>query len=145
MAGRYWNDRVYRSADAYYRRWGYPDVQCETPGITHERFRPRVTQVAKRLWGVYLFLTIILIGLLWAGPMDLYDAVNHALTCISTGGYSTKNASIAYWDSAYIEYIITIFMFIGATNITLIYFFFNPVGPRSYLRMKKHAGFSGSY
>src|SRR5699024_4834457 len=44
---------------------------------------------------------------------------------ISTGGYSTKNASIAYWDSAYIEYIITIFMFIGATNITLIYFFFN--------------------
>ena len=98
---------------------------AETPGITHERFRPRVTQVAKRLWGVYLFLTIILIGLLWAGPMDLYDAVNHALTCISTGGYSTKNASIAYWDSAYIEYIITIFMFIGATNITLIYFFFN--------------------
>lgn len=63
---------------------------AETPGITHERFRPRVTQVAKRLWGVYLFLTIILIGLLWAGPMDLYDAVNHALTCISTGGYSTK-------------------------------------------------------
>lgn len=98
---------------------------AETPGITHERFRPRVTQVAKRLWGVYLFLTIILIGLLWAGPMDLYDAVNHALTCISTGGYSTKNASIAYWDSAYIEYTITIFMFIGATNITLIYFFFN--------------------
>ena len=98
---------------------------AETPGITHERFRPRITQVAKRLWGVYLFLTIILIGLLWAGPMDLFDAVNHALTCIATGGYSTKNASIAYWNSAYIEYVVTIFMFIGATNITLIYFFFN--------------------
>lgn len=40
---------------------------AETPGITHERFRPRVTQVTQRLWGVYLFLTIILIGLLWAG------------------------------------------------------------------------------
>ena len=75
--------------------------------------------------------------------MDLYDAVNHALTCISTGGYSTKNASIAYWDSAYIEYIITIFMFIGATNITLIYFFFN--GRPKKLFAKKHAGFSGSY
>lgn len=98
---------------------------AETPGITHERFRPRITQVAKRLWGVYLFLTFVLVLLLWIGPMDLYDAVNHAMTAISTGGYSTKNASIAYWDSAYIEYVISLFMLIGATNITLIYFCLN--------------------
>lgn len=98
---------------------------AETPGITHERFRPRITQVAKRLWGVYVFLTLFLVGLLWAGPMNLYDAVNHAFTAISTGGYSTKNASIAYWNSSYIEYVITIFMFIGATNMTLVYFCFN--------------------
>lgn len=57
--------------------------------------------------------------------MNLYDAVNHAFTAISTGGYSTKNASIAYWNSSYIEYVITIFMFIGATNMTLVYFCFN--------------------
>lgn len=98
---------------------------AETPGITHERFRPRVTQVAKRLSGVYIFLTFLVIGLLWAGPMDLFDAVNHGLATISTGGYSTKNASIGFWDSSYVEYIIMIFMFIGATNITLIYFLFN--------------------
>lgn len=98
---------------------------AETTGITHERFRPRVTQVAKRLWGVYLFLTLVLVLLLWAGPMNLYDAVNHAMTAISTGGYSTKNASIAYWNSAYIEYVISLFMLIGATNITLIYFCLN--------------------
>ena len=98
---------------------------AETPGITHERFRPRITQVAKRLWGVYLFLTFVLVLLLGIGPMDLYDAVNHAMTAISTGGYSTKNASIAYWDSAYIEYVISLFMLIGATNITLIYFCLN--------------------
>lgn len=98
---------------------------AETPGITHDRFRPRVTQVAKRLSGVYIFFTLIIMGLLWAGPMSLFDAVNHALTCISTGGYSTKNASIAYWHSAYVEYVVTVFMFVGATNITLIYFFFN--------------------
>lgn len=98
---------------------------AETPGITHERFRPRITQVAKRLWGVYLFLTILLAFLLWLGPMDIYDAVNHSMTCVSTGGYSTKNASIAYWNSPYIEYIISIFMCIGATNMTLIYFFMN--------------------
>ncbi|MDY3069814.1 MAG: TrkH family potassium uptake protein [Parabacteroides sp.] len=98
---------------------------AETPGITHERFRPRIAQVAKRLWGVYLFLTILLAFLLWLGPMDVYDAVNHSMTCMSTGGYSTKNASIAHWNSPYIEYIISIFMCIGATNMTLIYFFMN--------------------
>jgi len=98
---------------------------AETPGITHERFRPRVTQVAKRLSGVYIFLTFLLIVLLWTGPMDLFDAVNHGLTTISTGGYSTKNASIGYWNSGYVEYVVMIFMFIGSTNITLIYFLFN--------------------
>lgn len=98
---------------------------AETTGITHERFRPRIAQVAKRLWGVYLFLTLLLTVLLWIGPMDLYDAVNHAMTTMATGGYSTKNASVAYWNSAYIDYVITVFMCIGATNITLIYFFLN--------------------
>lgn len=98
---------------------------AETPGITHERFRPRIAQVAKRLWGVYVFLTLILVGLLWVGPMNLFDAVNHAMTTMSTGGYSTKNASIAYWNSAYVDYVITLFMCIGATNMALIYFCFN--------------------
>jgi trk system potassium uptake protein TrkH len=98
---------------------------AETPGITHERFRPRVTQVAKRLWGVYFFLTVVVFFFLWAGPMDFFDSVNHALTCIATGGYSTKNASIGYWNSAYVEYVLIFFMFVGATNMTLIYFCFN--------------------
>lgn len=98
---------------------------AETTGITHERFRPRIAQVAKRMWGVYLFLTIILIALLWCGPMNLYDSVNHAMTTMATGGYSTKNTSIAYWDSAYTDYIISLFMCFGATNITLVYFFLN--------------------
>lgn len=98
---------------------------AETSGITHERFRPRITQVAKRLWCLYLSLTIVLIVLLWLGPMGLFDAVNHSMTCISTGGYSTKNAGIAFWNSPYIEYIIAIFMCIGSTNMTLIYFLFN--------------------
>lgn len=98
---------------------------AETTGITHERFLPRIKQAAKRLSALYLLLTAVLIGLLWAGPMNLYDAVNHGLTTISTGGYSTKNLSIAHWDSAYLEYVLLLFMFIGATNMTLIYFCFN--------------------
>ena len=96
---------------------------AETTSITHERFRPRVTQVAKRLWGLYVFFTLILVGLLWAGPMNLFDSVCHAFTCISTGGYSTKNNSVAFWNSAYIDYTLALFMFIGATNFTLLYFF----------------------
>ncbi|MCC8143097.1 MAG: TrkH family potassium uptake protein, partial [Tannerellaceae bacterium] len=107
--------------------------EAESSGITHERFRPRITQVAKRLWGVYLFLTLLLAVLLWLGPMGIFDAMNHAMTTMATGGYSTKNASIGYWNSAYLDYLITIFMCLGATNITLIYFFFN----RKYSKLLK--------
>ncbi|MDR3140332.1 MAG: TrkH family potassium uptake protein [Tannerellaceae bacterium] len=96
---------------------------AETTGITHERFRPRVTQVAKRLSGVYILFTALLAALLYQGPMDLFDAVNHALTTMSTGGYSTKNASIAHWRSSYVEYVVTLFMFIGSINMTLLWFF----------------------
>lgn len=98
---------------------------AESSGIMHERFLPRITQVAKRLWGIYLFLTVLLAVLLYVGPMDLFDAVNHAMTSLATGGYSTKNDSIAYWHSPYIEYLLVLFMCLGATNMTLIYFFFN--------------------
>jgi trk system potassium uptake protein TrkH len=93
-------------------------------GIAHERFRPRVTQVAKRLSVVYLLLTALLAVLLWMGPMEAFDAVNHALTTVSTGGYSTKNASVGFWRSSYTEYVIAFFMFAGSVSMTLLYFFF---------------------
>lgn len=95
---------------------------AETPGITHDRFRPRITQVAKRIFGLYLLITAAFILLLWVGPMNLFDAINHALTTVGTGGYSTKNDGIAHWHSAYIEYILILGMFIGAVNFTLLYF-----------------------
>jgi len=97
---------------------------AETTGITHERFRPRVSQIAKRLWITYIFITSILVLLLWAGPMSLFDSICHALTTMSTGGYSTKQASIAYWNSPYLEYVLSIFMFIGGINFSLIFFLF---------------------
>ncbi|MDD2436928.1 MAG: TrkH family potassium uptake protein [Massilibacteroides sp.] len=98
--------------------------EAETTGITHERFLPRITQVAKRIWGVYALLTLCIFLLFLAGPMDFFDAINHAFTSISTGGYSTKNTSLAYWNSAYIEYVSIIAMFLGSVNMTLIYFCF---------------------
>lgn len=95
---------------------------AETPGITHERFRPRITEVAKRIFGLYLLITMGLLLLLWAGPMNLFDALNHAMTTVSTGGYSTKNLGLAYWHSAYTEYVVILGMTIGGTNFTLLYF-----------------------
>lgn len=95
---------------------------AETTGITHDRFLPRISDVAKCLWVVYFVETLLLVGLLWIGPMDFFDAVCHAFTCISTGGYSTRDASIAAFDSAYVEYVLSLFMFLGSLNLTLVYF-----------------------
>lgn len=96
---------------------------AETTGITHDKFQPRIGQIAKRIWGIYIGLTLLLVFLLQLGPMNIFDSMCHALSTMGTGGYSTKQASIAYWDSAYIEYIISLFMIIGSVNFTLIYFF----------------------
>lgn len=95
---------------------------AEATGIVHERFQPRVTQIAKHLWGIYVFITILLTLLLWAGPMNLFDSICHAMSTVATGGFSTKQASIAHWDSPYIQYVMSIFMFIGGINFALIFF-----------------------
>ena len=95
---------------------------AEVPGLTLDKIRPRIEQTAKKLWGAYLLITVVCAGFLWAGPMELYDAVCHAFTTMATGGYSTKQSSIAYWNSAYIEYVLSFFMLIAGTNFTLIYF-----------------------
>jgi trk system potassium uptake protein TrkH len=95
---------------------------AESSGLTHDKFQPRVTQMAKRLWGIYFLFTFLVIILLWCGPMNLYDAVCHGFSTISTGGFSTKQASISYWNSIYVESVISIFMIIGAINFPLLYF-----------------------
>jgi len=97
---------------------------AETTGLTHDRFRPRVTQMAKRLLLVYLILTASLVALLYVGKMEIFDAVCHSLTTISTGGFSTKQISITYWNSTYIETVLCVFMALGAINFSLYYFLF---------------------
>ncbi|MCF6365195.1 MAG: TrkH family potassium uptake protein [Bacteroidales bacterium] len=95
---------------------------AEVPGPVPDKLHPRIKETAKRLWLIYLFFTIAETILLMFGGMDLFDAVNHSFTTMATGGYSTKQASIAYWDSPYIHYVIILFMFIAGTNFTLAYF-----------------------
>lgn len=100
---------------------GLSVYNAEVTGITHDKLRPRIRYTANCLWAVYGVLTVLLVALLWAGPMDLFDALCHAMTAISTGGFSTRNASIAYWNSDYITGVLTIFMFIGGINFSLLY------------------------
>lgn len=95
---------------------------AETTGFSHERFRPRVTQVAKRLSSIYVLLTLLIAFFLWIGPMDFYDALSHAMTSVSTGGNSTRNASIAYWNSSYVDYVIMIGMCVGGMKLPLFFF-----------------------
>ena len=96
---------------------------AEVPGPTPDKIHPRVKETAKRLWGVYAIFTLAEIILLWIGGMGLFDSICHSFTTMATGGYSTKQASIAAYPSAFIQYVITIFMFIAGVNFTLNYFF----------------------
>lgn len=95
---------------------------AEAPGISPDKLQPRIKETAKRLWIIYCGLTIAEMLLLWAGGMNLYDALNHSLTTMATGGFSTKNASIAYYHDPYIQYVIILFMFLAGTNFTMTYF-----------------------
>lgn len=94
---------------------------AEVTGITHDKIGARIANTAKILWGLYAGLTMILIGLLWLGPMNLFDSVCHAFACISTGGFSTHNDSIASYDSFYVKLVLSVFMFIGGVNFGLIF------------------------
>jgi trk system potassium uptake protein len=98
---------------------------AEVPGPVPDKLHPRVKETAKRLWSIYVIFTMAEVLLLWIGPMDLFDAVCHALTTMATGGYSTKQASIGYWNSPYVHYVITVFMFLAGVNFTLSYFGFH--------------------
>ena len=95
---------------------------AESPGISPDKLKPRIKDTAKRLWIIYLGLTFTECILLMFGGMSFFDALNHSLTTLATGGFSTKNDSIAAFDSAYIQYVIIIFMFLAGTSFTLTYF-----------------------
>jgi len=94
---------------------------AESPGPTSNKIHPRIKETAKRLWLLYVCITLILIVVLFLEGMTAYDALNHGLTTIATGGFSTKNASIAHFSSPLIQYTIIFFMFLAGTNYSLIY------------------------
>ncbi|MEW4924275.1 potassium transporter TrkG [Algibacter sp. 2305UL17-15] len=98
---------------------------AEAPGPSADKLHPRITDTAKRLWLIYFGYTAAETILLQVAGMSFFDAVNHAMCTLSTGGFSTKNASVAYWNGQpIIQYIIIVFMFLAGANFVLSYFAF---------------------
>ena len=94
---------------------------AEATGITTDKIKPRIQDTGKRLWFLYIALTLLCCIAMLVGGMNFFDAINHSLTTLSTGGFSTKQASMAYFNSPYLEYATTIFMFLGGTSFVLLY------------------------
>ncbi|MGB5370199.1 MAG: potassium transporter TrkG [Flavobacteriaceae bacterium] len=98
---------------------------AEAPGPSTDKLHPRITDTAKRLWLIYFGYTVSETLLLQLAGMSFFDAINHSMATLSTGGFSTKNLSLAYWnDNPMIEYIIILFMFLAGSNFVLSYFAF---------------------
>ena len=98
---------------------------AESPGPSADKLHPRITDTAKRLWYIYVGYTIAETILLQLAGMSFFDAINHSLATLSTGGFSTKNASLAYWNNdPLIQYIVILFMFLAGSNFVLSYFAF---------------------
>ena len=98
---------------------------AEAPGPGGDKLHPRITDTAKRLWLIYFGYTAAETILLQVAGMSFFDAINHALSTLSTGGFSTKNDSVAHWNgNPTIQYIIMTFMFLAGTNFVLSYFAF---------------------
>lgn len=95
--------------------------QSEAPGPMKDKLKPRLKDTAQILWWVYIIFTVLEIGLLYFAGMTLYDATVHTFPTLATGGFSTKNLSIAAYDNVHVELIILIFMFIGGSNFNLFY------------------------
>ncbi|MFH1373118.1 MAG: TrkH family potassium uptake protein [bacterium] len=98
---------------------GYQMFRGEVPGPTKDRLRPRLAQTVSILWGVYLLLSAAETVLLLVGGMNLFDAVCHTFATMATGGFSTRNASIAAYNSDFIQWVIIVFMYFAGINFLL--------------------------
>jgi trk system potassium uptake protein TrkH len=118
---------------------GFQMYKAEAPGMEHEKLTPRVRDTAVTLWLIYISLTLILTFLLLAGGMDFFDALTHSMGTISTGGFSPRGASVAWFGDAYFDWVIVLFMFISGTNFSLHY---HAIKNRSLSRFLKDPEFT---
>ncbi len=97
--------------------------KAEVPGPTYDKLRPRISETARILWQVYVFLSVLEILILFLGGMNLFDAFCHTFTTMATGGFSTKNGSIQQFANPFLEYVIIFFMILAGANFALHYEF----------------------
>ncbi len=95
--------------------------RAEVPGPVSNKISPRVRDTARSLWLTYVVMSGVLFLLLWAFGMDIFDSLCHTFSTMATGGFSTKNQSIGYYSSPYIQWTITLFMFLAGANFALHY------------------------
>ena len=96
---------------------------AEATAVGGDKLHPRISHTAKRLWYIYVGFTALEALMLSLAGMSVFDAINHSMSTMASGGFSTKNESLAYWNnSPMIQYIVTLFMFLAGTNFVLIYF-----------------------
>ena len=107
---------------------------AESTGLGQEKLHSKIKTTATWIWTIYISLTIACALMLWIGGMSFFDSVNHAMSTISTGGFSTHNAGIAFYNSPLLEYILIVFMFLGGINFYLLY----TVGTKRTLTPIKH-------
>jgi trk system potassium uptake protein TrkH len=116
--------------------------KAEVPDPVADKITPRVRETAKFLWIVYVGITAVEAIALSLAGMDVFDSICHSLTTMPTGGFSTKNASIAFYDSSVIHYIIIFFMFLAGINFSLHFRAING-DFKSYLRDKEFLVYFG--
>ena len=96
-------------------------MRAEVPGPETDKLVPKARDTAKILYGMYLILTVTQVIFLLLGGMDLYDSIIHAFSTAGTGGFNNRNNSVAYYDSAYIDGVITVFMILFGINFNMYY------------------------
>ena len=95
--------------------------KAEIPSPVVDKLKPRISETAKTLWKVYILITVLEVVLLFAGGMSLFDAVCHSFCTMPTGGFSTKNASIAHFNTLYFQTVFIVFMLLAGINFSLHY------------------------
>lgn len=106
--------------------------KAESPGPISDKISPRIRESARKLWLTYVLLSLACAVLLYTFGMDAFDSLCHAFTTLATGGFSTKNTSIAYYASPAIQWTITLFMFLAGTSFTLHFLAIKQRKPQLY-------------
>lgn len=94
---------------------------AESSGITHDKLHPRIRQTVLSLWKIYIVVTVVSTVLLWIGPMTFFDSICQSFAAIATGGFSTHNEGISFWQSNYVYSVLIFVMMVGGINFMVLY------------------------